>query len=219
MRDQPVRYLLFVLGAAILTTTSAVADENRSGAFDFFVLSLSWSPSYCLSDEGRDNRQQCGLSRRYGLIVHGLWPQYQRGYPEFCSTNHSDRVPESLGRRFFDIMPGMGLIGHEWRRHGTCSGLNQEQYLRTTRKAFEKIRVPDVLKDARRTRQLGTDEIEELFTAANPGMDRGGIAVTCEGNRLDEIRICLTPDLEFRTCREVDNDRCRVSTLDVPAIR
>lgn len=180
---------------------------------------MSWSPTYCMSDEGRGNRSQCGLSRRYGLVVHGLWPQYERGYPQFCSSDHSDRVPESLGRRFFDIMPGMGLVGHQWRKHGTCSGLNQEQYLQTTREAFETIRVPAQLRDARSAKQLGTDEIEELFTAANPGLERGGIAVTCEDGRLDEIRICLTTDLKFRTCHEVDNDRCRAPTLNVPATR
>lgn len=199
--------------------TPAVANEDRSDLFDFFVLSLSWSPTYCLSDEGRGNRSQCGLARRYGLVVHGLWPQYERGYPEFCSTNHPNRVPDSLGRRFLDIMPGMGLIGHEWRRHGTCSGFNQEQYLQTTRKAFEAIRVPAQLRDARSAKHLGTDEIEALFTAANPGLEHGGIAVTCEDGRLDEIRICLTTDLEFRTCHEVDRDRCRAATLNVPAVR
>ncbi|MCL6706791.1 ribonuclease [Pseudomonas sp. R2.Fl] len=190
-------------------------DKN----FDFYVLSLSWSPTYCLSTEGNGNKDQCGASKRYGLVAHGLWPQYERGYPEFCSTNHSDRVPESLGRRFLDIMPSIGLIGHEWRKHGTCSGLNQEQYLQTTRRAFEAVQVPDDLRDGRSTKQFGTDEIETLFTAANPGLDRRGIAVTCEGNRLDEIRICLTTDLEFRTCPEVDKDGCKAATLGVPAIR
>lgn len=192
----------------------------RGSGFDFYVLSLSWSPTYCRSEEGRDNRQQCGSDADYGLIVHGLWPQNETGYPEFCSSGGQERVPDGLGRSLFDIMPGMGLIGHEWRKHGTCSGLSQQDYFRVTRMAYERIKIPEVLGNAKAlaSLRLGTERIEDMFTDKNPDLGKRGIAVTCDGGKLDEIRICLTKDLAFRDCLEVDRNACRLKSVDLPPI-
>lgn len=190
----------------------------RGNGFDFYVLSLSWSPTYCRSEEGRGNRQQCGSDADYGLIVHGLWPQNETGYPEFCSSGGAERVPDSLGRSLFDIMPGMGLIGHEWRKHGTCSGLSQQDYFRVTRQAYERINIPQALKNAKTSAKLGIEQIENMLVAANPNLGKDGIAVTCDDGKLDEIRICLTKDLAFRDCLEVDRNACRLKSVDLPPI-
>ncbi|NKN38033.1 ribonuclease [Agrobacterium sp. a22-2] len=192
----------------------------RGKGFDFYVLSLSWSPTYCGSDEGRGNRQQCGTDADYGLIVHGLWPQNETGYPEFCNSGEAERVPDSLGQSLFDIMPGMGLIGHEWRKHGTCSGLSQQDYFRVTRQAYERIKIPEVLKNAKAlaSLRLGTERIEDMFTDKNPDLGKRGIAVTCDDGKLDEVRICLTKELAFRDCPEVDRNACRLKSVDLPAI-
>lgn len=113
--------------------------------FDFYVLSLSRSPAFCASSEGSGNRQQCGSNRRYGFVVHGLWPQNETGYPEFCTSSEPDRVPDAIGRTMFDIMPSMGLIGHQWRKHGACSGLSQKDYFSATRTAFEAVKLPETI--------------------------------------------------------------------------
>ncbi|MCM2473945.1 ribonuclease [Rhizobium sp. CG5] len=194
------------------------AAVPRGKGFDFYVLSLSWSPTYCGSEEGRGNRQQCGGTADYGLIVHGLWPQNETGYPEFCSSGGQERVPDSLGRSLFDIMPGMGLIGHEWRKHGTCSGLSQQDYFQVTRMAYERINIPAALKTGKSSTRLGTEQIESILVAANPDLGKRGIAVTCDGGKLDEIRICLTKDLTFRDCLEVDRNACRLKSVDLPPI-
>lgn len=190
----------------------------RGSGFDFYVLSLSWSPTYCRSEEGRGNRQQCGTDKDYGLIVHGLWPQNETGYPEFCSSGGAERVPDSLGRSLFDIMPGMGLIGHEWRKHGTCSGLSQQDYFRVTRMAYERINIPVALKNGQVSTRLGIEQIESMLAAANPELGKRGIAVTCDDGKLDEIRICLSKDLAFRDCPEVDRNACRLKSVDLPPI-
>src|SRR5438874_4074521 len=64
--------------------------QNTPGEFDFYVLSLSWSPSFCeqASERGNDRRSgaQCG-GRPFSFVVHGLWPQYERGFPEYCQRS------------------------------------------------------------------------------------------------------------------------------------
>lgn len=206
------------------TETSSKTPETRAQVpvgkgFDFYVLSLSWSPTWCAGNDSAGKTQQCRRGENNGFIVHGLWPQNDRGYPEFCPTRQPDRVPENLGRTVMDIIPSMGLIGHQWRKHGSCSGLSQKDYFAVTRAAWQRIRVPADLEPQRGSARLAPDSVEQAFIAANPGLDRKGIAVTCEGGRLEEIRICMTPDLGFRPCPEVDRAACRAKSIEQPPIR
>lgn len=194
------------------------ASLPTGSGFDFYVLSLSWSPTWCMDNDASGQGEQCRAGRNAGFIVHGLWPQNERGYPEFCRTRESDRVPAPLGRNYLDIIPSMGLIGHQWRKHGSCSGLSQRDYLATTRAAYERLVLPETLEEATGNR-TGPVAIEAALVAANPGLTETGIAVTCDGGRLDEIRICMTPDLNFRDCPEVDRAACRARTITQPPIR
>jgi len=196
----------------------AAASLPTGNGFDFYVLSLSWSPTWCMDNDSSGQGEQCRAGRNAGFIVHGLWPQNERGYPEFCPTRESDRVPASLGRNYLDIIPSMGLIGHQWRKHGSCSGLSQRDYLATTRAAFERLVLPDTLEEATGNR-TGPAAIEGALVEANPGLTEHGIAVTCDGGRLEEIRICMTRDLNFRDCPEVDRAACRAKTITQPPIR
>lgn len=206
------------------TETARKAPQSQAQlpagkGFDFYVLSLSWSPTWCAGNDSGGRSQQCRRGENHGFIVHGLWPQNERGYPEFCPSRQPERVPESLGRTVIDIIPSMGLIGHQWRKHGSCSGLSQKDYFAVTRAAFERIRVPDGLEPQRGGARLAPEAVEQAFVAANPGLDHKGIAVTCEDGRLEEVRICLTPDLAFRTCPEVDRAACRAKSIEQPPIR
>lgn len=219
-------------GAASSTTATTGPGGARTAAvpasgdvdfpighgFDFYVLSLSWSPTWCMDNDASGEGEQCRTGRKAGFIVHGLWPQFERGYPQFCRTREPDRVPASLGRAYLDIIPSMGLIGHQWRKHGSCSGLGQRDYLAVTRTAFERIELPASVDDTDGGR-VGPAAIETALIAANPGLSERGIAVTCDNGRLDEIRICLTPDLTFRDCPEVDRAACRSKTITQPPVR
>ena len=202
----------------MLTTGSAVAASDRPGGkgFDFYVLALTWSPAYCLAAGDRANPQQCAEDRDLGFIVHGLWPQFESGYPEFCASREPDRVPTALGRRFLDIVPTMGLIGHQWRKHGTCSGLSQKDYLATLRAARSRVAIPDDFALEKLPAEIDAFAAENAFISANPGMQRDGIAISCERGMLREVRICMTPSLEFRSCGEVDRAGCTIRNLDVP---
>ena len=191
----------------------------KGSGFDFYVLSLSWSPAFCKSDAGKNSRQQCGSDRSFGFIVHGLWPQNESGYPEFCGSDKNERVPENLGRSMFDIMPSMGLIGHQWRKHGSCSGLSQKDYFNATRAAYDHIKLPADISSGNANKRLSADAIETAFTSANPGMSKQGIAISCDGSRLEEVRICLNKDLSFRDCAQVDRQGCRANVTEIIPIR
>lgn len=212
---QPARTVfgLFLATFAWLGASTA-SSQGRENDFDFYVLSLSWSPTFCATAKAAQNREQCGTAREFGLIVHGLWPQYERGYPQSCPSDQPGRVPSSLGRQYLDIMPSMGLIGHQWRKHGSCSGLGQKDYFAVTRAAFERIRIPAEMEAQRGSARLSPDVVEETFIAANPGLDRKGIAVTCEDGRLEEVRICMDADLSFRACPAVDRAACRARSIE-----
>ncbi|WP_082520488.1 ribonuclease T2 family protein [Rhizobium sp. Root482] len=189
----------------------------RGSGFDFYVLSLSWSPSWCLENDPGGRTMQCSAEKDHGFIVHGFWPQNEQGYPEFCRTRHPDRVPDALGRSLFDIMPSMGLIGHEWRKHGTCSGLGQKEYFALLRAAREKLAIPPALRSVKAERRTSPQEIEAQLTDANPGLGSDGLAVTCDAGRIDEVRICFEKDLSFRACREIDRAGCRLRNPTLPA--
>ncbi len=198
-----------LLAAFLLVATPALAG-GQPGNFDFYVLSLSWSPTYCATDE-RPDPVQCNTP--HGFVVHGLWPQYERGYPSDCPSNMPRRVSQATIDGLADIMPGAGLVNHEWRKHGMCSGLNQTNYFATLRRAFAAVTLPQGLAG----RRLAPREAEQAFVAANPRMSQAGIAVTCRRGLLQEVRICLTKALTFRRCLEVDRQGCGVPEIKVPA--
>ncbi|OLP55894.1 hypothetical protein BJF92_01925 [Rhizobium rhizosphaerae] len=194
-------------------------DLPEGEGFDFYVLALSWSPSWCQDNDPQARTAQCDSSGR-GFVVHGLWPQNERGYPQFCDSAEPKRVPEALGRTLFDIMPpALGLIGHQWRKHGSCSGLDQKAYFETLRAARERVHLPDSLGPQATSRPSSAAALEEALIRANPGMTQAGIAVDCDKSRLEEVRICMTKDLAFRDCAEVDRKGCRAPALTMPAPR
>lgn len=197
---------------------SKSADIALGSGFDFYVLSLSWSPSYCESEGGNANKQQCATGRPYAFVVHGLWPQNERGYPQDCATQEND-VPSATMRSLYDIMPSAGLIRHEWRKHGTCSGLSQSDYFTVLRKARERVNVPGEFDRLSTYRTVDPADVEKSFLAVNPGSGPAGVAVTCDRRYLQEVRICMSKDLSFRTCPEIDQRACRSDRAVMPPVR
>ena len=209
---------LLTVGLLSFGALSPSGDAARADDFDFYVLSLSWSPSWCSANDRGGRTAQCNGRRSYGLVVHGLWPQNERGWPEDCASDEPDRVPDSLLRGYYDIIPSAGLAGHEWRKHGTCSGLNQSRYFSTIRSAYTRVKLPPLVFNGQIDRRLATDDIETLMMKANPGLARDGIAIGCDHGQLSEIRICLTKSLDFRGCPQVDRNACRQRIVSLPAI-
>ena len=212
-----------VLCLAALAAPASAQDAGRGtpGRFDFYVLSLSWSPTFCAEaaerHAGRSAGAQCG-ARPYAFVVHGLWPQYERGFPQYCQVP-APRIDHRLVSSMLDLMPAPHLIFNEWDKHGTCSGLSPNAYFETVRKARALVKIPDAYVAPSAPLTVTPDEVEDAFAKANPGLPRDGIAVTCDSRRLGEVRICLGKDFSFRSCPEIDTRACRRDQLVMPPVR
>ena len=212
--------------AALAAAGSASSQDfgnrpNRGGepgAFDFYVLALSWSPAFCTSTGDRRGSSQCDSGRQLGFVTHGLWPQYERGYPSNCAG--SREAPRSAIEESGDLYPDPGLARHEWRTHGTCSGLSPSAYFGAVRRARALVTIPDPVTEMTRDGQTTPQNLERAFTAVNAGLRADMIAVTCRRNALQEVRICLDRDLRgFRTCPEIDRGACRFGPIRIEAPR
>lgn len=212
-------FVLAACGQGGDAQTSDSRSQSDSGTFDFYVLALSWSPSYCATAGAKADRQQCGGQAKYSFIVHGLWPQYEKGYPDNCATDQPKSVRETLARRYEDLTPSGSLIRHEWLKHGTCSGLKQRAYFDKLRAARGRIVIPPEFHQMARERKMAPQAIEDAFVKANKGLKREDMAVTCDRRYFREVRICMTKDLDFRRCTEVDADMCRLGSVRIPAPR
>jgi ribonuclease T2 len=212
------------LALALLAGTASAQDrrQNTPGEFDYYVLSLSWSPSFCeeaaeRGGGGRSQQAQCG-GRPFSFVVHGLWPQYEHGFPEYC-----DRSAEWLDRRIMtsmlDLMPAPGLIFNEWKKHGTCSGLGAQAYFETIRKARAAVKIPEEYLQLTDPKTVAPAEIEAAFVKANPGLTTSEMGVTCNRTRLSEVRICLSKDLQFHACEEIERRSCRRDQVSMPPMR
>lgn len=195
-----------------------IPNAAPAGDFDFYVLALSWSPSYCATRGENADRGQCSAYRPYSFVVHGLWPQNERGYPADCSVQERD-VSRAVSGSVLDIMPSRGLVRHQWRKHGSCSGLSQADYFSTTRRAYQRIRIPPEFQQLTEYKTVSPNQVEQAFIAANPDLSMNGIAVDCDGRYMREVRICMTKDLQFRSCAEVNARSCRARRLVMPPIR
>lgn len=190
-----MRRLLVVL----LCLAAPLRADDTAGDFDYYVLALSWSPNWCEREGDDRGSPQCDADRDLGWILHGLWPQYETGWPQDCQTPH--RPPSrALTGEMADIMGTSGLAWHQWNKHGTCSGLPAPDYFALARRAFDDISRPEALPQQPGQVRLSAALIEEAFLVANPGADADGVTVTCRDRYIQEVRICLTRQLDFRRC-------------------
>jgi ribonuclease T2 len=191
------------------------SHQGESGDFDYYLLSLSWAPTYCLTHP--DDGAECS-SKGYGFVLHGLWPQYDGGgYPEQCQTDY--RLSDEAAAKGRSIYPSARLMSHEWQTHGTCSGLTAVEYFRTADRATVAVKIPAEFDAPRSDLALRAGQVLDLFQAANPGLPAGSVAVACSRAIVSEIRICLTKDLAVRSCGHGVRTTCPDVTLRIPASR
>jgi len=194
---------------------SAANSEAQAGQFDYYLLSLSWAPTYCLT-HGDDHAECAG--KGYGFVVHGLWPQYDTGgYPENCSTQFElSDAAISKGRSLY---PSEHLLRHEWQTHGTCSGLDARRYFDTVDRATSAVKIPAVLEAPQTDRSLTAAQIDALFHSANPQMPDHALTIACGRGSLAEVRVCLTKELAVRSCGHGVRTMCPAVAISVPASR
>jgi ribonuclease T2 len=194
---------------------------NQPGKFDYYVLSLSWSPTYCAGEKdrgsGRRPDPQCS-GRPFAFIVHGLWPQYVKGFPAYCQVP-APRIGRDMVDGMLDLMPSRHLIYHEWDRHGTCSGLSAQSYFATLRKARAAVTIPEAFRDPAAPLTVTPGDVVAAFVKANPGLSAGDMAVSCGKARLREVRLCLGKNLSFHDCAAVAGRSCKREKIVMPAVR
>ena len=200
-----MRYLISALVCATMATL-ATAEGERSGEFDYYVMSLSWSPSWCALEGDARQSPQCDDREDFGWVLHGLWPQFHRGWPSFCPTI----APQPTRREtqdMADIMGTSGLAWYQWKKHGVCSGLPVQDYYALSRKAYEAINRPAVFRKLTDPVRLPASVIEDAFLKANPALEPDMLTITCLDGRIQEARVCLSKDLTPVPCgRDVIRD-------------
>lgn len=209
--------VLAAVVASFFAGSKHTGRSNAPGTFDYYVLVLGWSPSYCLSEGRARNDRQCDHSRAF--VLHGLWPQYEKGWPENCRTAARPWVPQQVIDDMRDIMPSRNLVIHEYRTHGTCSGLDPAHYFEVARTLYDRVKLPASLVDSSGDRRRSPEEIESEFLAANSWLKPDMISIACRGANLLDVRVCFSPDLAPRSCgANEDQDRlCAAHDIDVPS--
>ncbi|WFU17940.1 ribonuclease T2 [Bradyrhizobium sp. CB3481] len=222
-RSGIISRFLISLALVVVSVGMAAAQDSRQntpGEFDFYVLALSWSPSFCeaAAERGNSGRSQVQCSRPYSFVVHGLWPQYERGFPEYCQRP-APRLDRNIMTSMLDLMPAPGLIFNEWDKHGTCSGLGARGYFENIRKARAAVKIPEEFLQLSEEKTIAPGDLEAAFIKINPGLSPAAISVTCSSRRLSEVRICLSKDMQFHTCEEIDRRACRRDEVVMPPVR
>lgn len=196
----------------------ALAEGDRPGVFDYYVLALTWSPNWCaLEGDARDD-DQCDARHDYSFTLHGLWPQFETGWPAECRTTARDPARAETAA-MADIMGSGGLAWYQWKKHGRCAGLPAPDYFALARRAYASVTIPPVFKALRKDVTLPASVVQDAFLEANPGLKPDQITITCDGQMIQEARICLTKDLQFRTCGTDTIRDCRLKDAVMEGVR
>ncbi len=165
---------------------SAAQGKGHAGEFDYYAMALSWSPEHCAIKPG--DREQC--ARKLGFVLHGLWPQYQRGYPASCTR---ERLDADMEQQFAGLYPSRFLYRHEWEKHGTCSGLSQEAFHQLASDLRQKVKIPAAYQSPEGPLRKNSFQLKADLASANEWLAPDNITVACaDGGRfLREIYICI----------------------------
>src|ERR1700730_7483092 len=181
------------------------AQPSATQNFDYYLLNLSWSPEFCHS---HPNATEC--SQHSASVLHGLWPQENNGtYAQNCSSDPGPRDPAA----YSDIYPDPGLLVHEWRTHGACSGLSPDAFFTLARDAFHSVAIPPTLSHLDHQISMPPSQILDLFTAANPSIPGSSLALSCGNNYLTASEVCLNKSAQPTPCGPIRS--CRANTVRI----
>ena len=196
-----------VVSGLISLPALAQSDRDReiSGEFDYYVLSLSWSPNWCTIEGDAKGSDQCDSRHDHGWTLHGLWPQYHRGWPDYCQTAKAPPTRRQTAE-MADIMGSPGLAWHQWKKHGSCSGLSPTQYFALSREAYAQVTRPAIFR-----------KLDKAFLKENPQLSRDSLTITCRDGHIQEARVCLSRDLDPVPCgRDVIRDCTLTDAIFAP---
>lgn len=211
-----MRFVSLALLFALSFATPARAEGEKSGQFDYYVLALSWSPNWCAVEGDKRGSPQCDDRHDYGWVLHGLWPQYHRGWPSFCRTLEPQPT-RSMTEDMTDIMGSSGLAWYQWKKHGTCSGLTASQYYELSRRAYKQVNRPQIFRKLSKPVKIRPSVVEAAFLKENPGWTPDMLTITCREGHIQEARLCLSKSLQPVPCgQDVVRDCKRTDALFTP---
>lgn len=214
-----MRSFTWVIGFVMAFSGGAAhAEGGTAGKFDYYVMALSWSSNWCALEGDARGEDQCLPGKRLTFTLHGLWPQYENGWPTYCRTTVRD-PSRGQSAEMADIMGGAGLAWYQWKKHGRCAGLSADAYFATARKAYTSIEIPEVFAKLTKTLEVPASVVEEAFLESNPEFARDMVTVTCKAGMIQEVRICLTKDLEPRRCGSDTIRDCQMKDAVLGAVR
>lgn len=177
------------------TATASLVDiltDQLSDDFNYFILALAWEPDYCATSSNPDP-QSCTPGMKLGFILHGLWPMYDEGWPSYCST---ETMSNEMIADFPGLFPTDFLYGHEWEKHGTCTGLDPQGYFLLSQEFKDSIAIPDAFLSPEEPFRMDEDSLIEAFVQVNPSFDENSFSVFCSGSGqyLSELYVCISRD-------------------------
>jgi ribonuclease T2 len=216
----PFRLCLFLL-ASLLASGAALArgPQDAPGRFDYYAVAMSWSPSWCATNH---DPGQCASGRRLGFVLHGLWPQHDTGYPQHCST---EKLTPRLQDQVAPLFPSPRMAGHQWRKHGTCSGLDPAAYFALSARLKGQLVIPPAYREPAQPVRTTARDFTQSFRAANPGLASDSVLPFCSagGRFLRELHACFDKAGRSRSCspgqlRRSQNS-CRDATFLLQSVR
>lgn len=207
--------MAFVL---VLPPAALRAEGERAGNFDYYVMALSWSPNWCAREGDARDEAECRAGAARSFTLHGLWPQFEEGWPSYCRTGERDPT-RAESAAMADLMGSGGLAWYQWKKHGRCAGLAPQSYYATLRRAFATVQIPPVLQGLNRRLELPASVVEDAFLEVNPQLAADQITVTCDADMIQEVRICLTRDLQPRRCGPDVIRDCRLKDAVLTPVR
>lgn len=216
-----VRFAGALAGLGFATAAGAAPPDAlvSKGDFDFYVLTLSWSPGFCDDGGAEKARDQCAVGAGKGFVVHGLWPENAtRAYPSDCGN--AGFIPGEALRETHGVYPSEGLARYEYRKHGTCTGLDPQDYFGAVKYAADHVSIPQMLQAPHDPLTIAPREIESAFISANPQLTSDNFAVTCHGGELVDVRICVAKTLDsYVDCPKIAGHSCHSREITVSPLR
>ncbi len=212
--------LIVLLSLSFGAEAKRPRNQPQPGLFDYYAVAHSWSPAYCAT--ARNDPDQCDSGRQLGFVLHGLWPQYERGYPQNCST---ERLPDQARAQYAPLFPSAKLVTHEWDKHGTCSGLDPAAYFALSGKLKDKLVIPAQFVRPQQPVRTTYNDMVKAFRKANPDMPVNSVLPFCGGGGrfLREVHACYTRHGEPRACSGGQVKRsfgsCRMNEFLVQSVR
>jgi ribonuclease T2 len=198
-----LRSLLVLALLASLVVPSAASSRHKSysqasapGEFDYYLLALSWAPNFCATHPG--NANECGSGRHRAFVVHGLWPQGERGRLD-QPCQHGSPVAQDVVQYALNFYPDAGLVQHEWQCHGRYSGLSARDYFTAVGRAFQSLHVPSDLAALPTDTQENSVNLIHEFEQSNSA-PQGSFVSSCHAGELVAVEACFTKDLKLRSC-------------------